>query len=46
MKEIRKVYYAQRRYEAKQRLVKTTAAVVLLALSFFLEKFLKMEEND
>lgn len=45
MKEIRQVYYAEQRRRAKQRVVKTVAAFVLLGVSFCSEKILKTIEK-
>ena len=41
MKEIRQVYYAERRRRIKQRAVKTLTAFVLVGVSLCLEKILK-----
>lgn len=46
MKEIRQVYYAERRRQAKQRVAKTIAAFVLLGISFCAEKILKTIEKN
>ncbi|MBR6755885.1 MAG: hypothetical protein IKM15_02930 [Peptococcaceae bacterium] len=45
MKEIRQVYYAERKRQAKQRLVKIVTAFVLLGISFYSEKIFKTAEK-